>query len=383
MHTVIVGGGFAGVKAALELAKRKTGKITLISDKPYFLYHAALYATVVGSSPSETVIALEDIFAEHHSVSIVEDTIISLDPARNRVVGKKVSYAYDTLVLAIGSETTFLGIPGMQARSFGIKTLEEISTFHEHLKHEMIKDHHLDKNYVIVGGGATGVELAGVIAPYIARVAREHMLRRAKVHVTLVEAQDRLLPAHSLTASRIAKRRLEKLGVKVLLDTKVKSFNKTHIMLDDKKIPTKTVIWTAGVKNNALFGEYPEYFTLAPGGRVQVNPYLEAYRDIYVLGDNADMPGSGTAPAALHMGAFLARHLVRKLRGLPLRPYRAKTAAVTIPIGKNWAYTEKYGVYIDGWLGHVARRQFELGGYRQILPEAQARAAWSSHNIEN
>ncbi|MGO3701803.1 MAG: NAD(P)/FAD-dependent oxidoreductase [Candidatus Saccharimonadales bacterium] len=383
MHTVIVGGGFAGVKAALELAKRKTGKVTLISNKPYFLYHAALYATVTGSSPHETVISLEDIFSEYHSVDVVEDTIVSLDPARNMVVGKATSYAYDTLVLAIGSETSYLNIPGMKNRSYGMKTLEEISAFHKHLKTEMIKDHHLDKNYVIVGGGPTGVELAGVIAPYIARIAKEHMVHKTKVHVTLVEASDRLLPTLSATASRKAQQRLEALGVKVLVDTKVRSFNKTHITLDDKKIPTKTVVWTAGAKNNTFFEEHPEYFQLAKNRRVVVNPYLEAYRDIYVLGDNANVKGSGTAPAALAMGAFLADHLIRKSRNAPLKAYRPKKPAVMVPIGEKWAYAERWGIYMDGYLGHVARRRFELNAYRQILPEVQAQAAWNAHNSKN
>lgn len=383
MHTVIVGGGFAGVKTALELAKRKTGKITLISDKPYFLYHAALYATATGSSPRETVIQLADIFADHHSVKLVEDTMISLDPERKMVVGKSKSYPYDTLVLAIGSVTNFLDIPGMRRGSFGIKTLDEIAKFHAHLKNEMIKDNHLDKNYVIVGGGATGVELAGVIAPYIKRVAEEHTVRKTKVRVTLVEANERLLPSLSKSASVVAQKRLEQLGVKVLLGTKVRSFNKTHITLDDKKIPTKTVIWTAGLQNNPFFAEYPEYFTLAKNGRVVVNPYLEAYRDIYVLGDNASTTDSGIAPAALAMGKFLARHIDRKSRKLPLLPYRGVKPAITIPIGDEWAYVERWGVYVTGRLGHMARRRFELNGYRQILPEIQAQAAWNAHDVKN
>ncbi len=383
MHTVIVGGGFAGVKTALELAKRRTGKITLISDKPYFLYHAALYATATGSSPEESVINLADIFADYNSVHLVEDTVIALDPARNMVVGKKKSYSYDTLVLAMGSVTSFLDIPGIKGASFGINTLEEIAKFHTHLKNEMIKDQHLDKNYVIIGGGPTGVELAGVLAPYIQQIAQKHLVKRTKIHITLVEASGRILPSLSKSASDIAKRRLEQLGVNVILGRRVRSFDKTHITLSGKKIPTKTVIWTAGQENNPFFRNHPEYFDLTDSGKVVVNPYLEAYRDIYVLGDNTDIKGSGTALGALRMGAYLAKHLERKLVGSALQPYRPRHSPVTIPIGNDWAYVECLNVYVTGKLGHMLRRRLELAGYRQILPEAQARAAWNAHNIKN
>ncbi|NLA42716.1 NAD(P)/FAD-dependent oxidoreductase [Candidatus Saccharibacteria bacterium] len=383
MHTVIVGGGFAGVKTALELAKRRTGKITLISDKPYFLYHAALYATATGSNPEESAIDLADIFADYNSVNIVKDTIIALDPARNMVISKKGSYVYDTLVLALGSVTSFLDTSGIQGSSFGVKTLEEIHKFHQHIKNEMIKDRHLDKNYVIVGGGPTGVELAGVLAPYIQKVTQKHMLKRARVHVQLVEAKNRLLPALSKSASSIIKQRLEKIGVKVILGRRVRSFDRTHITLDGRKIPTKTVIWTAGQEINPFFKNNPEYFDITESGKVVVNPYLEAYRDIYVLGDCAEVKGSGTAPAALRMGTYLAKHLERKLVGSPLRPYRPRRSPVTIPVGDNWAYVECLNIYTKGRLGHVMRRRFELSAYRQILPESQARAAWSAHNIKN
>lgn len=382
MHTVIVGGGFAGVKAALELSKRQTGKITLISEKSYFLYHAALYATATGSSPDESVVELADIFARNNDIEVVVDTVTALDPERKSVVCKKHRYTYDTLILALGSVTSFLDIPGIQDRTFTIKTLEEIARFHAHLKDVIVRDHRLDKNYVVVGGGASGVELAGVLAPYLEYLAKKHMARRTKVRITLVEACDRLLPGMSKSAGAVAKKRLEQLGVKVILNKRVTSFDKTHITLEDRKIPTKTVVWTAGAANHPFFFEHRQYFDVAQNKRIVVNPYLEAYRDVYVLGDNADTPDSGTAHAALNMGRFIAAHLERKLMGRPLFPYRPRNFTYTIPIGEGWAYAERWGVYATGPIGHWIRRRFELGGYRQILPEIQARAAWNAHDIK-
>lgn len=343
MHTVIVGGGFAGVKAALELSQRQTGKITLISEKPYFLYHAALYATATGNSPDETVIDLADIFARYNEVEVVTDTLTALDAERKTVICKKKRYTYDTLILALGSVTSYFNIPGIEKRSFTIRTLEEIAEFHAHLKEVMIKDHKLDKNYVIVGGGPTGVELAGVLAPYLEYLAATHLIKNTKVKITLVEASDRLLPTLSKSASKAAKKRLEKLGVTVLVNKRVTSFDKTHITLEGSKLPTKTVVWTAGVANHPFFSEHGHIFDLTKSKRVVVNPYLEAYRDVYVLGDNAATPDSGTAHAALNMAQFIAAHLERKLMGRSLRPYRRRAFMNTIPIGEHWAYAERWG----------------------------------------
>lgn len=383
MHTVIVGGGFAGVKAALELSKRQTGKITLVSEKSYFLYHAALYATATGSSPDQSVIELSDIFAKHNDIEVVVDTLTALDPEHNRIVCKKKSYQYDTLILALGSVTSFFDIPGAEDSTFTIQTLEGIADFHNHLKKTLQKDHRLDKNYVIVGGGASGVELAGVLAPYLEALAAKYMVRHTKIRITLVDQKDRLLPFLSSSAGRVAERRLKKLGVNVILSKRVISFDKTHITLEDKKIPTKTVIWTAGAANHPIFKEHQQFFDIAKNGRIVVNPYLEAYRDIYVLGDNANTKDSGTAHAALNMGAFVAAHLERKLCGRQLFTYKPKNFTYTIPIGDNWAYAERWGIYTSGPLGHWIRRRFELNGYRQILSETQALAAWNAHNIKN
>lgn len=383
MHTVIVGGGFAGVKAALELSKRQTGKITLVSEKSYFLYHAALYATATGGSPEESIIELEDIFAKHNDVEVVVDTLTALDPEHHRIVCKKKSYRYDTLILALGTVTSYLDLPGVSSQTFTIQTLEAIARFHKHLKTALERDQRLDKNYVIIGGGATGVELAGVLAPYLEAVAKKYMVRRTKVRVILAEQQDRLLPRMSKSASKIAKKRLEKLGVSVIVNKKVTSFNKTHITFEDKKVPTKTVIWTVGAKNHPIFAEHRHYFDIAANGRVVVNPYLEAYRDVYVLGDNANVRDSGTAQAALRMGTYVATHLERKLRGRAFYGYKPRRYTQTIPIGQDWAYAEQRGVYATGRLGQWMRRRFELQSYRQVLPETQALAAWHSHNIKS
>jgi len=379
MHTVIVGGGFAGVKTALELSKKQLGKITLISDQPYFLYHASLYATATGRNAEASVVSLDDVFAAHPDVEVIMDTMTSIDPTRKLVVGEQKQYPYDNLVIAIGVVTTYFGVKGMDAHSYGIKTLGEVKAFKKHLHDALAAEQHMDKNYVVVGGGLTGVELAGAMGRYLREIARAHIIRNPKVSVTVIEAAPRLVPRLSETASRKVQARLESLGVNVVTGKKVEALDKGSIHVDGKKIPTETAIWTSGVMNHPFFAKHIDYFELAKNGRVVVDEYLRAYDSIYVLGDNADTPYTGTALTALHDAHFIAEHLTRKATRRPLRKYQPMLYANSIPVGDYWAYVEKYGIYLAGRTGYYLRRLIELRALKTLLPRNQALNAWHAH----
>lgn len=381
MHTVIVGGGFAGVKAALELSKKNIGKVTLVSNEPYFLHHATLYATATGRAKQESVASLKDIFETHANVTVVHDSMKSIDVTRQLVIGDRKSYKYDNLIIAIGMVTTFFNIEGMAAHSFGIKTLDEVREFKQHLHEELSTDRHLDKNYVIVGAGPTGVELAGALKVYLERIARAHHIKRARAHVTLVEAAPRILPRSSKTASRKVQKRLEDMGIKVLTNHKVNALDDDYILIDGKKTPTKTVVWTSGVANHPFFSKHTDIFELSPNGRVVVDEHLQAHDNIYVIGDNAATKNSGLAWTALSNAKFVADHLARKYsdRHLPAAPDKAPPSG--IPVGESWAYVEWKGMYLAGRFGHYARRMIELYGYNALLPYSESIVAWRAHNI--
>ncbi len=383
MHTVIVGGGFAGVKAALELSKKQLGKITLISDEPYFLHHATLYATATGRDAESTVIDLEDMFATHHDIEVVHGAMKTIDYRRKLVVcdGKDVSY--DSLILALGSVTNYFGIKGMQKHSYGIKSLKEVDDLRRHLHDEVIKNQHRDSSYFVIGAGPTGVELSAAIAEYIQDVSSAHHIDRGQPSVMLVEAAGRVLPRLSVTASKKVASRLASLGVTVFLQHKVEGVGESVITIDGKKTPTRTVIWTSGVMNNPFFARHSELFAIALNGRVQVNRYLEGYEDVYVLGDNADTKYSGRAYTALQDAVFVADHLERKATKRTLRAYKPTVVAQSVPVGHNWAYVEKYGIYIAGRFGYVVRRLIELAGLRQLLPHNQAISAWHAYDRQD
>lgn len=382
MHIVVVGGGFGGVKTALELSKRQIGKITLISDHSYFLHHATLYATATGKSTEESVIPLNVIFAKHPNVEIVEDRIKGFDPHRKLITGKKKDYHYDKLVLALGSVTTFFGIKGVEQHSYGINTLKDVYKFHDHI-HEEVVHQKLDKEYFVVGAGLTGVEVASALNKYLEVLKDLYRLKNARPKVVLVEAQSRVLPHMSKTASQKVQAQLRKQGVKLLLNHKVTSLDGDAISIEGQVHPTTTAIWTSGVTNNPFFKENRGYFDLAPDGRVNVNPFLEALDDVYVIGDNSAVHQSGMAWPALRQAKHVAKNIARVATRRPQQAYRLKSVPVGLPVGEKWGYVEWHGLYVAGHTGSAVRRYMELYGYSQLLPLSEAIPVWRAHDIRD
>ena len=376
---VIVGGGFAGVKAALELSKRGVGKITLISDESYFLHHATLYATATGRNIAESVISLKDIFSGHQDVTVVKDFVIDIDAKRQVVIGKHSEHAYDEVIFALGSVTTFFNITGMAQHAYGIKSLDEIKKFRLHMKTEILEGA-LDKEYVVIGAGSTGVELAGALQDYINELGVKHKLK-SQTRVTLVEAASRILPHASTTAAKIVSKRLKKQNIRVLAGQKVELLDKDYIRVDGKKISTRTAIWTSGVANNPFFGAHEDLFKLTPQGRVIVDGLLQARPHVYVIGDNNSIKYSGTAWAALRQADFIAKHLSRQAKNAETKKFKPRSAALGIPVGDSWGYVEWLGIYVAGKSGYAARRLIELRGYCQLLPFKKAVAVWRAHDL--
>lgn len=380
MNIVIAGGGFAGVKAALELSKRQIGKITLISDEPYFLHHGSLYATATGKNSAESVLSLADIFSEHHNVTVVLDTVSSIDPQRKLIIGGKKQYHYDEAILALGSVTTYFGIDGMAQHAYGIKSLDEIKRFQDHIHTELVEKK-LDKEYFVIGAGPTGIELAGALQEYLNYLTATYRLKGTRTRVTIIEAASRIAPRLSTAATRIISKRLKKLGVRVMVNHKVEALGKDFIRVEGKDIATTTAVWTSGVANNPFFTSNETVFNLAPNGRVNVNPFLEAAPHIYVLGDNNTVAHSGMAWPALQQATFVAKHLAKKRSGLPQFRFQPHSVMCGIPVGSNWGYVEWLGLYVSGRTGSAVRRCMEFYGYRKLVSFQKALAVWHAHNV--
>lgn len=373
MHITVVGGGFGGVKAALELSKNKKARVTLISDKPDFQYYPALYSTATGGSRMQSWVPLGEIFADRENVTIIQDTVTKLDKTKKIITtaaGKK--HEYQKLVLALGSVTTYFGIEGLDHYAYGIKSADEITRLKQHLLQDFSKPHGADTHFLIIGAGPTGVELASSLGEYLKHLKRKFGTKQSRVSISIIEAAPRVLPRMSEAASAKVLARLKRLGIHVELNKKVEAETADSLIVSGRPIKSHTVIWTSGVANSPFFKANDSQFKLAPNGRVLVDKYLRASKDIYVIGDNAVNPFGGLAQVAIKDGHFAARHILKKSH----KKYVPKQQPVVVPVGKHWAIFEYKGLRFGGWAGALIRQAADFVGYKDILSFKKALRTW-------
>lgn len=361
---LIVGGGFAGTKAALELANNPHCEVTLVSNHDQFRYYPALYMAATGNKLAGSHIPFDSILLGL-PVKFVKATVTKLDRKKKVVETEKgEKLPYDVLALALGNVTNYFGIKGLAEHSFGIKSDEEVERFRNHLHEQFIKNGCPDLNYIIVGGGATGIELAGALPRYLKQVMAKHGVKDCKLNITLVEAMPKLLPRSPDKVSKAIVKRLRRLGIDIRLNTAVSGADADKLMMGDTVLPSRTIVWTAGVTNHPFLKDND--FRMTKRGKVEVNEYLEAEPDIYVLGDNADTTYSGTAQNALHDGHFLAKHLERKLGNRPLKAYTDKAPILVTPVGPHWANVQWGKASYNGLIGYILRLAADLIGFHDI-----------------
>lgn len=379
MHTtktriLIVGGGFAGVKATLELAKDDRFEVTLLSDHSHFRYYPGLYRTATGGKRTGARIRLENILQDSPG-TFVRASAVKLD-RKNKTIhtgdGKKIPY--DKLLLALGNVTNYFGIKGLKEHSFGIKSTEEAEEFKKHLHKQFIENGCPDLNYVIVGGGPTGIELAGALPAYLKEIMSMHNVKECKLQISLVEAAPHLLPRAPKDVSAAITKRLRGLGIKLYLGKAVQGATGDTLMLGDMKLPSHTVVWTAGVTNHPFFKD--NNFELAGRGKVTVNEYLEAEPDIYVLGDNADTQYSGQAQTALYDAEFVAHNLSAQQDGEQPSAYVPKEPITVIPVGPRWASVQWGKRHFTGFLGWILRQLADLIAFHDLQSWPKAGEQW-------
>jgi len=367
---LVVGGGFGGVKAALELADDDHFEVTLLSDSKELRYYPTLYHTATGGARRGSSIYLDSIF-EGKPVNNVQGTATTLDRKAKTITTKEgQKHQYDSLILALGVVTNYFGIPGLDEYSYSIKTQAEVHRFKTHLHKQLIEDQAPDPHYVIVGAGPTGIELAGALPSYLRQIMKSHGIKGRSPRVEIIEALPRLLPRSPKKSSRAVRRRLTRLGVKIYLGKAVEGETADQLTVSGKPIRSHTVVWTAGVTNHPFFKD--NEFALMKNGKAGVDAFLQAEPDIFVIGDNANTPYSGLAQTAVHDGAFVANNLKRRANGKRFQSYNAKTPITVIPVGRNWASVQWGKLTLNGRLGWLLRLAGDLVGFHDLEPWPKA-----------
>lgn len=373
-HLVILGGGFAGISAAKQL-KNTEVDITLIDRRNHHLFQPLLYqVATAGLSAPDIAQPLRHIFAGQRNVTTLMDEVTSIDVDTRQVHMKEHTLSYDYLLLGLGAQTGYFGNDHWEEHTLGLKTLNEATDIRRQFltAFEMAEvepdpqERAKYLNFVVVGGGPTGVEMAGAMAELARRVLTKDFRRidpsSATIH--LIEAGDRLMPMYSEEQSAYTRRRLEAMGVTIHLGKPVSAVENGRVVAGDLVLHSDNVVWAAGVEANRVtrrMGDLP----LDRGGRIQVAPDLSvpghpevfAAGDIVSLIDAKGVKVPGVAPAAMQMGKHAARQIRRELVGKTRQPFTYLDKGNMATIGRSSAIAEVGGMKINGfpawfaWLG--------------------------------
>ncbi|MGZ4348993.1 MAG: NAD(P)/FAD-dependent oxidoreductase [Solirubrobacteraceae bacterium] len=373
-HVVIVGGGFAGLGCAQRLAGHDGIHVTLIDRNNYHQFQPLLYQVATSQlAPSDIAHSLRAVFAEDDSVDVKLAEIAEIDPAaRAATAADGETWSGDVLVLAAGSQPNFFGTPGAAQNAFPLYSLDNATNLRSRilgLFEQVDRNPRLIQrgalNVVIVGGGPTGVEVAGAIADMLAvtvpAVYRDLDASAARIH--LLDFGDALLKPFSDSAHAYVSKVLGDKGVEIHLGTGVKEVGTGHAVFSDgTTIATRCVVWGGGIKAAAVAAD--GRLAQGRGGRVDVEPdlTLAGHDGVYVIGDVANIPDGdgGTLPqlgsVALQSGSWAAENILADLEGKPRRPFAYHDKGIMAMIGRGAAIAEvgKHHHEIHGQLAHMA-----------------------------
>lgn len=379
---IIVGGGFGGIRTALDLAGRPGFDITLISKNPNFEYYPGLHKMLGISNHVTVQIPLATIF-KNKEVSVVIDNVTSVDPVKKEVVTSGGTYSGDFLVLAIGSQTEYFGIPGVQEIAYGFKSVAEAQKLRDHIQELFEKHTTTEKaetlvslHMLVVGAGPNGVDLAGELAAFTKQLAKKHSIAESFITIDLVEAGPRILGMMPEEVSKKAADRLRALGVNILCNRDLRKDESWTVTMADMSVGARTLIWTAGISTNDLVTKIPG-FALAKRNRVIVDEFLQPkngeviFKDVFCIGDIADTQYAGLAQTALADGEYVAQVIARECAGKKPRNYSAHPVAYNIGVGPRWSVLIIGTFKAFGIIPYILRTLIDIRFFLSILPVAE------------
>ncbi len=388
---LIIGGGFAGLECASRLANDEHFEITLVDRTNHHLFQPLLYQVASASLAAPDIArSIRQILADAKNITVLMDEISSIDTAAKQATGSSGAvYPYDTLILAAGARTGYFGHDEWAKNSMGLKSLADAQnirrTVLSNLERAELTHDDAERNRLmtiaIVGGGPTGVELAGAFADLVHRSLKSNFrnIDTAKLRIILIEGSEHILEAYDTEQSLYARKRLEKLGVELRNNTRVTDVRPGALdFKDGTTLEAAAIIWAAGVAASPLTASLG--VPLDRGGRVTPLPDLSVpgHPEIFVAGDLVGMKDCddklvpGVAPAATQMGKHIAGILKSEASGHnpPRPPFRYFDKGMMAIIGKNYAVVKADKLRLQGfvaWLMWLFIHIAFLVGFRNKL----------------
>jgi NADH dehydrogenase len=384
---VVVGGGFGGVTACHHLRDAPVD-VTLVDRNNYHTFQPLLYqVATAGLDTGDVAHSLRALFRRYPNVEVQMGTVVSANPdAREVHLDDGTTLAYDYLVVGGGAETNYFGIEGAEEHSLPMKTLDEATTIRNHVLRcfeaaakdpSRVNDGWLD--FVIVGGGPTGVELAGGMAELLAVLKRDyHHLAIDRARIILIEGGDVLLAPYSAKSQAYAKSCLEHSGVEVMLGIRVEKVTPASVTLDHGgELRTRTVVWAGGIRTQSVADSVG--LPQTRGARIETDRdgSVKGHPEVFVIGDMGATPdGKGNpypqlAQPAIQQGRHAAHQIRHQLAGRPTTPFRYLDKGNMATIGRNRAVCElPNGWHFRGfvaWLMWLGLHILYLSGFRNRL----------------
>ena len=388
-RVVIVGAGFAGLSVAQTL-KSASLEVVVIDRQNHHLFQPLLYqVATAGLSPADIASPIRSILRSQKNAQVMLAEVVGIDMTQRIVLLPGRSVTYDTLVLATGASHAYFGRDDWAAHAPGLKTIDDATALRrkillafERAEIEPDPDERRRlQTFVIVGGGPTGVEMAGAIAELTKRTmaADFHHIDPSKTRVVLVESGQQLLAAFAPGLSENARLELEAIGVDVRLGRPVVTCGDSGVSFGDTRIESRTIVWAAGVQASPAGRWLGAEVDRA--GRVTVTPDLSLpnHPDIFVIGDTSHAiqcngkPLPGTAPVAKQQGEDVGRRIVARLKGKTLPAFRYRNRGILATIGRKSAVVQMGSLHLSGWFAWVlwcVAHVYFLIGFRNRLAVA-------------
>lgn len=372
-QVVIVGGGFGGLYAAKAL-KTANVNVTLIDKRNFHLFQPLLYQVATGVlSPADISAPLRGVLSKSKNTKVLLGEVNDINPETQQVIMGNQLIPYDTLIVATGAKHSYFGKDNWQELAPGLKTVEDaiemrrriFSAFEAAEKETDAEKRRALLTFVIVGGGPTGVELAGAIAELAYKTLQEDFrhINTSETRIVLLQGGDRILPHISPELSQEATASLEALGVIVQTKTRVTNIDNDIVTLKQgdefKEIASKTILWAAGVQGSPMGNVLAQRTGVEcdRSGRVMVEPDLsiKGHKNIFVVGDLANFshqngqPLPGVAPVAKQEGEYVARLIQKRLRGKTMRPFRYTDYGSLAMIAQNAAVVDLGSIKLKGF----------------------------------